>query len=111
MLASCGSDTDTGGGEGPTPSEVDATVDSPTPTGPVIEKNASYGTVADLRDAVVAAGYECPEYAERETVTMASEGADCGGDTVPLVHPSESTRDANLEFLKSARQCHFPCRS
>lgn len=77
------------------------TTSTATTAGPTIEKDATYGTVEDFRDAVIAAGYECPEYSERDSSTFAAESADCEGDTVLLIYSSATARDNNLETLKA----------
>lgn len=100
LLVGCSSGEEPGTTVGTTATTASATTSTSAP--PTVESNASYGTVEELYEAVVAAGYDCPQYAERETVTMASEAADCESDTVLLVYPSESTRDDNLDFLKAA---------
>lgn len=99
LLTGCGA-TDTSAGSTPSPSASATTGPTRTTEAPVVERDATYGTVEELRDAVVLAGYECPEYAERESSTIAAESAACEDHTVLLIYSSQTGRDENLAFLK-----------
>jgi hypothetical protein len=73
---------------------------SPTPTEPA--GPATYSSVVELKDAYVAAGGDCDEWAQTNRVTVAAQSGDCDGNTVLSTYASESDREtavANLKML------------
>lgn len=83
-LAGCG-----GGGEPES---------SPSPSGPPTE-GRSYGSLADLRDAVTATGYEC-DWVQEDQVALAAESGSCTDADVLMVFASESSRDEQIAAYK-----------
>lgn len=81
------------GGEEPkaerdsTPSEASGSA----PKGP-----QTYGTVAQLKDAAVAAGYACPNWTQDDVVDLAAESGTCSDADVFSTYASEGDLQAQL---------------
>lgn len=58
------------------------------------------GTVAELKDAAVAAGYACPNWRQDNVVKLAAESGRCSDSDVFSTYLSESTRDELVQALK-----------
>lgn len=69
---------------------------SPSKTGPV-----SYGSVTELRDAAVAAGYDCPSWEQENNVTLAAESGACSDADVFMTFTGEDDRDELVANLKA----------
>jgi hypothetical protein len=72
--------------------------DSPSPA---IEKDATYSTIGDFRDAVEEAGYSCSAWSERGQSSFAAAAADCDSATVLSIFTSEAQRDEQAATLKA----------
>ena len=53
-----------------------------------------------LRDAYVAAGGECDDWAQTNVVKLAAESGTCGDDMVLSTFANESDRDSTVSTLK-----------
>ena len=63
-----------------------------------IQKDATYKTAADLRDAAVKSGYDCPQWSDKDTDSSFDAGACLSDRRDQLrVYPSESAREKDLE--------------
>jgi hypothetical protein len=98
--------SDSGTPAAPDPTEL--TTPTPTPT-PTTEKNTTYSSVVELKDAAVEAGYPCDNWTEDDQVTNASESGNCNDWDVFAIYASDSGRDqqiaqtrANNELLKDS---------
>lgn len=60
----------------------------------------SVGTVAELKDAAVAAGYACPSWVQDNVVTLAAESGRCTDSDVFTTYLSESSREEAVQTLK-----------
>ena len=67
---------------------------SPTPLGDV-------GTVLELKDAAVAAGYECPSWTQDDRVAAAAQSGTCSDADVFTVWTNEEAKQAMIGLLKS----------
>lgn len=56
----------------------------------------------DLRDAYVEAGGACPEWAQTNSVKIASQSGDCDGDTVLSVYLSRDAVERRVEETKGS---------
>lgn len=54
------------------------------------------GSVTQLRDAVVEAGYPCPNWTQTNAVTNAAESGTCSDKDVFCTYASQSDRDAQV---------------
>ncbi|MHA7132583.1 hypothetical protein [Oerskovia turbata] len=68
---------------------------------PAVEKDATYSTIADFREAVEEAGYSCSAWSEREQSSFAAAAADCDSSTVLSIFTSEAQRDEQAATLKA----------
>lgn len=92
VLTACGS----GGASGAVPTSA-GPGKSPTPG---VVADATYSTVAALRDAAVEAGLDCPEFKPRDGMALAAEAADCSPSTVLMIYSSQERRDEQVDTLK-----------
>lgn len=60
-----------------------------------------FASVEDLKAAYEATGAECPEWAQTDAITLASESGDCDGDTVLSIYASDENRDQAVDDLTS----------
>lgn len=60
----------------------------------------SVGTVAELKDAAIAAGYACPSWTQDNVVTLAAESGRCSDSDVFTTYLSESTREEAVQNHK-----------
>ena len=60
-----------------------------------------YKTVVELRDAVVYLGFPCPEWDERNQVTLAAGSGVCSTSSVLSVYLSDASKDEAIQNLKS----------
>lgn len=60
----------------------------------------SVGTVAELKNAAVAAGYACPSWEQDNVVTLAAESGHCTDSDVFTTYLSESAREEAVRGLK-----------
>lgn len=88
LTASCSSTSN--------PTEPEAETSSP-----AVEKDASYSTIEEFRDAVVEAGLDCPSWSERTGSTYAAAAGDCSDSTVLSIFSSETQRDEQVAVLKA----------
>lgn len=91
LLAGCSSAAPAAPVAASTPSSTP----SPSKTGPV-----TYGSVTDLRDAAVAAGYDCPSWEQANHVTLAAESGTCSSADVFMTFTGEGDRDELVGLLK-----------
>ena len=61
----------------------------------------SVGTVAELKDAAVAAGYACPSWVQDNVVKLAAESGRCSDSDVFTTYLSESSRDESVQIHKA----------
>jgi hypothetical protein len=66
------------------------------------EKNATYGSITELRDAVEAAGYECTGWLLRPKTIYAAEMAECDLTTVLMTFATEHDKQANMAFFEQS---------
>lgn len=85
MLAGCGS------GSGAATAPVSA---APPADG------GTYGNVVDLRDAVVEAGLECPEWDEHNRNKLAATSATCSDSLVMATYASETSLENQMTLWK-----------
>lgn len=68
----------------------------------------SVSTVAELKDAAIAAGYACPAWTQDNVVTLAAESGRCSDSDVFTTYLSESTREEvvqnHKEMAKDTRE-------
>lgn len=95
-LVGCGGSSDTPVGE--------QTSAEPTPTSPAVEKDASYGSVMDLRDAAIEAGLPCPNWKQTDVVEGAAESGTCSGDSVLATFATDQDLQHALDNLRSMQQ-------
>lgn len=62
--------------------------------------DARYGTVEDLRDAAVAAGFECKRWKQTNLVATAAESGECGRDSVFATFASEGDLQEQIEVYR-----------
>lgn len=60
----------------------------------------TYSSVEELRDAFVKAGGECPEWEQRNQVSLSAESGECSSQTVLSIYSSESDRDQVVNTQK-----------
>ncbi|TDT31144.1 hypothetical protein [Naumannella halotolerans] len=65
------------------------------------EKDATYDSVEALRDAAIEAGYECPNWEQRNQVTAAAQSGSCSTADVFATYLSEAARDEAVNNLKA----------
>lgn len=94
LLSGCSGDSDA-----ETAGDADS---SPTPSAatPSVEANASYGTVEQLRDAAVAAGYPCPAWKLENKVTLAAQSGQCSDADVFSTFASSGDLQSQLDSYK-----------
>ncbi len=86
LLAACGSS-----GE---PAADRTASASPSPT---VTPDARYATVEELKDAAVAAGYECAQWTQTDAVQLASSSGSCSDDDLFSVYAGSGERDDQRE--------------
>lgn len=59
-----------------------------------------YGSVADLNEALVKAGVECPNWDEHNGQTLASSSGKCDTKTVLAIFASDAKKEQPLEQFK-----------
>lgn len=88
-LAACGSDTPQA---------------EPSSTEVLVQE---YSSVTELKDAAVAAGYECPSWTQSNHVTAAAQSGSCSDEDVFSTYLSETAVQDNVEDLKSFGEIHL----
>lgn len=73
---------------------------SPTATTPPAD-GGTYSTVADLKDAYVAAGGDCPSFSQGNEVKLAAESGECGTNTVLSTYVSNSDVSQVIQNAKT----------
>jgi hypothetical protein len=81
---------------------ADATAHATAFADPAPKKNATYGSVAELRDAVEAAGYECTGWQLRPEAANAAEMADCDYTTVLMTYATDYDKQANITYFEQS---------
>jgi hypothetical protein len=99
VVAGCGSDTDDTS-DRPTEPAVSSTTSPSAPESASVSPDARYGTVDELRDAAVAAGYECRRWKVDNKVTLAAESGSCSADDVFATFASDGDLQAQLDSFK-----------
>jgi hypothetical protein len=106
LLAGCSSSPEAASAEvQPTTAPASTTMASPSPT---LVDLGEVGTVSDLRDAAVAAGYACPSWEQDNVVAAAAESGHCSDGDVFSVYTSESARDEVVSFMKGMATKEIP---
>ena len=90
LLASCG-------GDGTLPAEVTATSDPPA-------QAVEFGSVTELKDAAVEAGYVCDNWEVDNVVALAAESGSCGDDSVLSTYASREDLQSQLDVEKAASE-------
>jgi hypothetical protein len=89
LLASCG-------GDGTLPADVtEASSDAPA-------QAAEYGSVTELKNAAVEAGYVCSTWEVDNVVALAAESGSCGDDSVLSTYASQEDLQSQLDIEKEA---------
>lgn len=94
-LGACGDDGDSGGDD-PKPSSGDETTSEAPP--------ATYGSVEELKNAAVDAGYNCPNWKADNKVTLAAESGHCSGSDVFATYASPGDLQSQLDTDKDLDQ-------
>lgn len=79
------------------PATPTTTTAAPTPTPTEL---GAVGSVADLKDAAVAAGFDCPSWEQSNHMPAAAESGTCTDDDVFSTYTSQADRDEVVDFLK-----------
>lgn len=87
-------------GEGTKVSEPSAATSAAPSASPTPTIKATYGTVTELRDALVAAGYECPAWEQADQVKLAAQSGSCSDADVLSVYVGAEDRDVVVATLK-----------
>jgi len=69
-------------------------------TSPTQAPRATFGTVTELRDALVAAGYPCPAWEQTDVVSAAAQSGSCSDADVLSVYVGTEGRDVVVATLK-----------
>lgn len=88
-LAACASEVESQTAPEVVSEETSPTEEEPQPLGEV-------GNVTQLRDAVVEAGYPCPNWTQTNFVTNAAESGTCSDKDVLSTYASQADRDAQV---------------
>lgn len=86
------------GGDGE--KSADKKTQTSAPASPSPSMNASYGTLEDLRDAAVAAGYACPSWEADNAVEKAAESGHCSVGDVFATFATPGDLQAQLEMTR-----------
>lgn len=78
---------------------VAATTVSPTPT-PTLVSAVEYGSLADLKEAAVTAGYSCPQWDQDDQVTLAAESGSCSDADVFATYVTDSDLQDQIDQYK-----------
>ena len=62
--------------------------------------DARYGTVEALKEAAVAAGYDCRRWRQDDAVTLAAQSGTCSGDSVFATFSSEGDLQRQIETYR-----------
>lgn len=71
------------------------------PSRPTVKKDATYGTVAELKDAAVAGGYYCAKWDQNNKVTKAAQSGTCSGQDVFSIYSTTADRDSVVSTMKA----------
>lgn len=71
-------------------------------TGP--EKNATYDTIEELREAAVEAGVDCPDWNQTDQMRHAAASGDCSDEVVLSIYSSQGALDNQLEYMIEGRE-------
>lgn len=94
-LTGCSSGESQPGSESESPS-AEVSSEAPTPLGEM-----SFATVTELKDALVAEGFPCPEWIETNQVKLAATSGTCDDSSVLSVYTSNSAKEDVIQNLKS----------
>lgn len=64
------------------------------------EKDASYGSVNEFRDALVAAGYDCPDWKQTDDVPSAAQSGRCSTKDKLMTFSTTDDRDHIVDTFK-----------
>lgn len=64
------------------------------------EDGGRYGSVVELRDAVVKAGMECPDWDEHNSVTTAASSGTCSDSLVMATYASTADKQEQIDRYK-----------
>jgi hypothetical protein len=78
-------------------SEAPATSTDAAADEPAMVKDSRYGTVEELKEAAVAAGYLCKRWVQDDKVQLAAESGHCSGADVFATFASQGELQAQLE--------------
>lgn len=67
---------------------------------PASSELGTISSVIELRDALVAAGYDCPTWTQDNVVKLAAESGSCDDSSVLSTFASEGDRQAQLDIDK-----------
>lgn len=104
VLTGCGgSGDDSDADDSPTPSATSTSAPEPVESSePAVTPNASYGSVTDLRDAMVELGYPCPSWVQDDVLTFASSSGHCSDNDVFSVYLDAADLKSQVDALRSA---------
>ena len=68
------------------------------------EKNATYETIENLRDAAVEAGVMCPDWEQTNNMKFAAASGECSDVTSMSIYSSPGALDNQLEGMVEARE-------
>jgi len=80
-------------------STVVVTSSTPTPTSTVVIAK-TYSTLADFRDDVIAAGYDCPNWHQTNQVKLAAASGSCSDNDVLSIYLSSADVSQVVQNLK-----------
>jgi hypothetical protein len=97
-LAGCGR---SGTSAGPSSTE---TTQGVSVSAPAVAPKAKYGSVSDLHDAAVAAGYTCPSWTQDNVVTLAAESGHCSDADVFTTYASAGQLEEAVSTRKGMNE-------
>lgn len=100
-LTACGNDEGdpSVNSEPASPSASTEPTESESSTG--VTPDASYGSVTDLRDALIELGYPCPNWKQTDKLTNASSSGSCSSDDVFSVYLDAADLKRQITTLRS----------
>lgn len=82
-------------------SSTSSTPAPPDSTSPAVVKDATYGSVTDLKNAAVISGLPCPKFKMSNKLTNAAQSAECSGDAVLATYATQADLQAQLKQYRA----------
>lgn len=82
-------------------SSTSSTPAPPDSTSPAVVKDATYGSVTDLKNAAVISGLPCPKFKMSNKLTNAAQSAECSGDAVLATYATQADLQSSAEAIPS----------